>query len=398
MVIQDITHPLRDIIVIFSDGTLLDQIRKGELEIIRERLRFLAELFDEVHVISPISADNRDSVGLATAKLKMHCIAYNARTPIRKVSLFTRIFFALVKLYSHEHRPLIRVYGVPGMLPVIILSYLFRSAKIALSYHYDWSVQRFSNSRIVFALAQGVERLAFRRAKVIITLTDELKARILASGVPVSKIRLVPNWVDTGKFRPGHKGIRIKERYKIRGPFLLYVGRLHAVKNLEMFLRAFARIAKVFDSVSLVVIGDGDQKNSLGRLVSELEISGRVFFTGTLPHEDLPPFYDAAQAFVITSRMEGQPKAVLEAMASGKPIIATDVPGLRTLARNGKNGILVPLDDIKSLVEAMAMILRHPDMRKRMGRMSRHLAIREYSRQAVFAEERAIYFELASNS
>lgn len=394
---HEASQRFRSVVVIFSNGTLLDQIEKGELEILQGRLRLLADLFDRIHVIChgfPVALASPDL--LTGDRISIHQAPYAGQGAFNKIFFLIYAFLSLVRLQRQERGPLIRVYGIPGMMPVIPLSYVFPSARIVLSYHYHWSIQRFSRYKTMLPLAQKLEGMAFKKARLVIGLTEELKTAVLRAGMPESRIRLIPNWVDTDQFRPGQKGRDVEARYGFHRPYLLYVGRLHTIKNLEMCLRAFARLRNRLDALSLVLVGDGDQKASLMALASRLEIADRVFFTGSLPHKDLPPLYDAAEAFVITSQMEGQPKAVLEAMASGKPIIASEVPGLRELVRNGGNGMLVRYDDIDSLVEAIAVILRDADLRRRLGVASRRMAVEGFSKEVVFAQEKAVYFELAS--
>lgn len=150
---------------------------------------------------------------------------------------------------------------------------------------------------------------------------------------------------------------------------IVSVGRFTDEKNYPLLLRAFAGLDKQYDDYTLWLYGRYDSRPGIRELAVELGISKRVIFAGQ--KEDLYHEICDACLFVLASRSEGMPNALMEAMAMGLPVIATDCPcgGPRMLIQNGVNGILVPNEDENALIQAMHDMLRHPE---RAARLARH--------------------------
>jgi len=289
---------------------------------------------------------------------------------------------------------LIRAYGLPASLPAVLVKRIIPGTRLVISYHYEWSRERFQRNRLLFALAQLLESAAFKAADLIIVLNRRLERCVTARGVDEGKVKVIPNWVDTSRFNPREDGSTIREAYSLKKIVLLYVGRLHPVKNLEIAVDAVSKLVAANPDLSFLIVGEGPQKQKLQDLALELKISEHVFFAGTIAHQELPRFYAAANIFIIPSIEEGQPKAVLEALASGKPVVATSVPGLKELIIDGENGILVPLNDSDALAYAVKAILSSPTLSERLSENAREYALNHFSREAILAEEARLYDDL----
>ena len=155
----------------------------------------------------------------------------------------------------------------------------------------------------------------------------------------------VPNGVDSATYCPGPVDPAVRMRFGLpeSGFLLLFVGsmdRAHYFKGVPTFLRALANVPHV----AALLVGDGDLRENYQRQASELGLDRRVRFAGRVDACDLPAIYRSADALVLPSETRGEAFGVvlLEAMASGKPVIATDLPGVRTVVRNGVDGFLVP--------------------------------------------------------
>lgn len=161
---------------------------------------------------------------------------------------------------------------------------------------------------------------------------------------------------------------RIPARYEgTRRPVVAAAGRLHTQKNFEMLIRAFARFYKTHHSYSLVIYGEGGEKQALMRLASSLGVAGAVEFTGqskTL----LNDINDCAM-FALSSDYEGMPNVLIEAMACGLCCVATDCPigGVRSLVTDGENGLLIPVGGEEALVDVMTRIADDPALAARLG-------------------------------
>jgi 1,2-diacylglycerol 3-alpha-glucosyltransferase len=176
--------------------------------------------------------------------------------------------------------------------------------------------------------------------------------------------------IDLSRFRPGHDGREVKERYAIPDRLiLLYVGRLDKEKRIEVIIRAMPHIIEHVDA-HLVVAGIGILRSGLEALARNLGVKDRVTFTGFIPDDDLPKLYRAAHMFVMAGTAELQSIATMEAMASGLPVIAADAMALPELVHHGENGFLFPQDDSRSLAAAAVKSLSDESLRSQMTKKS----------------------------
>jgi glycosyltransferase involved in cell wall biosynthesis len=151
-----------------------------------------------------------------------------------------------------------------------------------------------------------------------------------------------------------------------RRPIVLAVGRLAPEKGFDLLIRAFASVAKTHPEWSLVIVGAGPEASALRQLARDLLQEGRVIFPGLV--RDVEPYYRQAGLFVLSSRYEGFPNALMEAMAFGCPVIATASPGGTTeIVRDGLDGILVPPDELSPLVQEMYRLMSNASERARLG-------------------------------
>ena len=197
------------------------------------------------------------------------------------------------------------------------------------------------------------------------------------------ELRIVPNGADVEMFSaagpaPLPEGRRI-----------LFVNRLEPRKGFRVMVEAFAQVAGDREDVVLVVAGDGPERSALDSL--DPKTRGRVVMLGNVAHDGLPPYHAAAEIFCspATGR-ESFGIVLVEAMAAGLPVIATDIPGYREVVRAGLDGTLVPPRDPAALAQAIAQLLDDPDTAKRFGEAGRARAKR-YSWETVAAEIEEIY-------
>lgn len=175
------------------------------------------------------------------------------------------------------------------------------------------------------------------------------------------EIPIIPNGVDLEKYSAPARDWS--------APRLLSVGRLVYQKGLDLAMRALADLKDL--SWTWTIAGDGPQMETLQSMAQEFGIADRIHFLGWQKAEQLKEQYCAANIFLFPSRHEGMPNAVLEAMASGLPVVATRIAGNEELVANGETGALVPTGDVESLRESLRPLLVEAKMRERMGRASR---------------------------
>lgn len=209
-----------------------------------------------------------------------------------------------------------------------------------------------------------------------------------ALGLPEGAFTVVPNAVDVARFADAEP---------IPGelpPTLLFVGRLERRKGLEQLIRAFIRLKTRRGDVRLLVVGEGPERDRCQALVPA-RLRSDVVFLGRVGQDDLPRFYRSADVFVAPA-LGGESFGIvlIEAMAAGTPVVASDIPGYRSVVRDDLHGRLVPPGDPSALAEALESLLDNPSRRRAMGQEAqRH--VQGYDWSAVAARLRTLYQQVA---
>lgn len=174
------------------------------------------------------------------------------------------------------------------------------------------------------------------------------------------KAVILPNSLNPAFIRPRYEGVREKK--------IVSVGRMDANKNHEMQLRAFAALKDKYPEYTLVIYGDGELRAYIEETADRLGIAERVSLPGVVP--DVAARICRASLFLLTSYSEGVSNALIEALALGLPVIATDVPsgGTEELMKDGVNGLVIPAGDQAALERAMDRLLGDPAYADRLGR------------------------------
>lgn len=215
-------------------------------------------------------------------------------------------------------------------------------------------------------------------------MTGQLAA--LWGRTPADRLAELPLAVDTARFSPGPPSAALRERFHLAPdlPIVLFVGGLdtaHYFKGLEVLLRAVAHNARSGAPCQLLVVGDGDLRQRYEAMAHTLGIVEQVRFAGNALREELPDFYRLADVFVLPSvgRSEAFGMVSLEAMASGTPVVASRLPGVRTVVEDGRTGLLVEPANVQELSIALARLLADPEERRRMGQAGRERVARLYA-------------------
>lgn len=220
-----------------------------------------------------------------------------------------------------------------------------------------------------------------RRADSIQCVSEYTRSRVLEAGYYPGQVRLIPNAVDIGRFRPRLARTDVS-------PIVVFVGRLVPVKGLPVLLEAWRRMPQG-GKARLVIAGDGPERQRLVELAATLGIADTVTFLGEVA--DVPEVLSRASIYVQPSHVEGLSNSVLEAMASGLPIVATRISGNEDLITNGINGILVPPADPDELSRALSRLLANPDEAGLMGIASRSAIERNYATPVVMQRLLEVY-------
>lgn len=213
-------------------------------------------------------------------------------------------------------------------------------------------------------------------------------------GLPLAAIDVVPNGVPLPAPAPDPGEARRRARAELElpadGPLVLAVGNLYPVKDHARLLRAAARLP----GVRVAVAGRGGEEESLRRQAESLGIAERVHLLGL--RDDVDRLLTAADLFTQPSRSEGLPLAVLEAMAAGLAVVATDVGGMGQAVIDGETGVLIPADDEGALPRALGALLDDPARAERLGAAGRRRVEAEFSVEAMARRYRALYAEASA--
>jgi glycosyltransferase involved in cell wall biosynthesis len=210
-------------------------------------------------------------------------------------------------------------------------------------------------------LLRATRDAAVRRARRIFTPSEYLRRIVVGWGIPEDRVGVIPNPAPEVPTLPPREEVR--RELGMSGPTLGFAGRLMAAKALGVALSAVAEVPEV----SLVVVGDGPDREALERQSTQLGLDGRVRFVGSRSRDDVLRTLYAADAAVLSSRYENFPHLVVEALAVGTPVIATSVGGVPEVVRDGENGLLVPPGDADALAAAIRRLLQEPGLRDRLA-------------------------------
>ena len=202
-------------------------------------------------------------------------------------------------------------------------------------------------------------RWAANQASAIITVCQALKDGLVELGVPGTKITVLRNGVDLDQFRPDESRAALRP-LDLVGRVLLSVGHLIERKGNHITIEALARMPET----SLVLIGDGNEGPRLRALAARLGVANRVRFLGHVDQQELPAYYSAADALVLASSREGWANVLLESMACGTPVVATDVWGTPEVVAAPPAGVLMKARSPVALVDAVdRLFASYPDRR-----------------------------------
>jgi len=215
----------------------------------------------------------------------------------------------------------------------------------------------------------------------VVTLSGSMRREILAvgAGIPEERVVAIPYGVDPAAYEVPAEAAREARASLGAGPgdlLVLAVGRLHAQKRFDRLLEAFAAIRARVPAARLAVVGTGGLRDELEGRARGLGVSDRVRFAGF--RSDMPAVFAAADLFVLSSDDEGLPMVAIEAMASGVPVVSTEVGSVRDLVEDGATGRVVPRD-AAALAEAAADLLLDPGRLRGMGAAGRARARERYA-------------------
>jgi len=241
---------------------------------------------------------------------------------------------------------------------------------------------------------QRVDEFNWRVADRVIAVSKaERRELIEESGIPSEKVEVIYNGVDLERYRPSVEVAKIAERLELENNrVILFVGRLVYKKGAHILLEAFQGIKREIPDARLLIIGKGPLECFFKGRATNLGIANSVIFEHDIPEEDLPKYYAIAQVFVAPPlTYEPFPLTVLEAMASGKPVVVSDVGGLPEVVEPGRTGFIVAQNDPRSLASAILTIMQNDALHKKMSTEARKVVEKDFSWKRIAEETLKLY-------
>jgi glycosyltransferase involved in cell wall biosynthesis len=250
-----------------------------------------------------------------------------------------------------------------------------------------------------------LEKIAARCSDLILTQNSEDLQTALREGIcRTEKVKLLGNGIDLTQFDPDRISVenQLECRQKLGiaagAPVVGFVGRLAARrKGFLDFLSAAKNIAEEQPEVRFLIVGGVDPGKSDAvepSAAAKYGIADRCVFLGFRNNDEMPLFYKLMDVLVLPSLFEGMPRVVMEASAMGTPSVTSDVKGNREAVEHGRNGLLVPLGNVRSLTAAILRVLNEPETARRMSSEARRLAVERFDERVVFEKVKAEYARL----
>jgi len=227
-----------------------------------------------------------------------------------------------------------------------------------------------------------------------VAVSEDIKTWMISSvGIKSSKIGKILNGVDIHKFSPGGRGEARRAFGFLEEDILIgTVGRLDPIKDQRLLLQAFSNLQGDGNKLRLVLVGDGPERGSLESMREKLSCKDRIVFLGE--RSDIEYLLPMLDIFVLPSKNEGISNTILEAMATGLPVVATRVGGNPELVIHSKTGLLFPSGDVKGLTEAIDFYVGHEEERRVHGARGRSEAEQRFSLGRMVEEYESLYTSL----
>jgi len=366
----------------------------------------LQKLGHNVHVVARHSEDSEDMVdgidvhyikGVGNALTRYWRFARSASKKIEELN--KQIGFDVI----HANLPLVPSFAIPkdsAKALVCAVHSTWKGEAIVTRRDNPKNLNPNEKSMLRFNFwLRSYEKKLMNRSDALIAVSkytvDELTELY---GIEEEKIHVIYNGVDINKFKPRPDRAELRREFGLEEEkkIVLFVGRLYHRKGLEILLRSIPPVLQEFNDVKFAISGTGFKKKeeSLRKLAKKLEIEDHVTFLGYVPDEKLPDLYAASDIFVLPAIYENFPFAILEAQATGLPVISTKVGGIPEFLADNENGFLVDPGDSTQLTQRILTLLQDPKLAKEMGRRGRSLIEEKFSWRLITSQVIDLYHKL----
>ncbi|MEE8415689.1 MAG: glycosyltransferase family 4 protein [Desulfobacterales bacterium] len=312
------------------------------------------------------------------------------------------LFFALSALWflwkRRKRFDILHVHGSVGMGLIGLFIARLLGKKMVMKFSEAKKIGFLSQKRFGFFLLRLLKRI-----DRIVCISEKIHRNVLDIAVSSKKVACIPNGVDTRNFSPGKDKVKSRQVLDLDSDafIALFTGRLVWGKGLDILLKSWVQVvSKVPESLLLVLGSDAYQRDGVSgeakRFVEENNLSNQVRFLGA--QKDVDAYLKCSDLFIFPARdeAEGLSNSLLEAMACGLPVIASDIHANRSIIENQRNGLLYPTEDFEKLTSTILMLKRDESIGRALG-SNAHKTIREkYTIEAVSVEYAKLYQEILS--
>lgn len=280
------------------------------------------------------------------------------------ISYFISAFMNSMKLIKKYDIPLVHAHWIvpQGLIALLLKFICARRRKVIVTSH----------GGDMFSVQNGIgfilKKIILNKADAVTVVSNYIK-NVMVNNLGIKrKIYIASMGIDTKMFKPENNSQYIRERYNIKGHFLLFVGRLVEKKGVKYVLRAMPEIIHHYPDTKLLIVGTGPEKNNLQKLAKELNLNENVIFTGYVQYSDLPPYFATADLFIGPSviakdgNSEGFGLVFAEAASSGCPVIATNFPAVKDIIIHNKTGFIVPAMNSNAVRETVLSVFQRKNM------------------------------------
>jgi glycosyltransferase involved in cell wall biosynthesis len=361
-------------------GLVLKKIDRSLLEYRSKYLfeNILSNSMDET-IIAPSEIEKVEKQTHITKGLILYTIPLNCKIPlIREIKYSLHLMrvlntsrYDIINLNSH-----LQIWAMP-----VILSTTLSKIPLVVTIHGPYQKMNLLMDTIQKVYLHTFCRLLWIKAKAIICLTEADAKEIAGYGCPKEKITVIPNWVNTDLFRPS-----TEKRNRI-----LWTGRFVSPKGLEYLVKAAQIVVSEHPNCKFVLIGDGPLKPRIEKMVSDLKLSEWFEFRGYLRNDKVAEEMAKDSIFAFPSLKEGMPYAILEAAASGMAIVASDIPSMRAVLKDGEHALLVKPEDHILLANAILRLLRSEELRAQIQKKARKLMEKSFAANIIIGKTIHLY-------
>ncbi|MDD5089889.1 MAG: glycosyltransferase [Candidatus Wallbacteria bacterium] len=290
---------------------------------------------------------------------------------------------------------------VTGLIGLILK--LVFGLKIEIQNHSDfYSSKVFLKEKpLQYGLFYRLGMIVLRFGDFFRVLNEEEKEVYATLGVPRELIRVLPTPVNSERFLsfiPAKKISSLRRRFNAESLFvLIWVGRVTPAKDWPLLLKIASKAKADALPLCIFMAGDGEESDELDRSIAKEMLESMIVRTGRVTHEDLPVYYQTADAYIHTSSYEGFGKTIVEAMLSGLPVVTSDTSGARSIVLDGETGFIVKTREPEDFLAAVKLLASDSQLRRKMGSMGRKHAQEHYDHNRSIAAIADIWIKLSSN-